>query len=144
MSNWFLDKDIGHVALYDPAAMIMIQGPRRTATYRDEYGQNTTVIIRDKFKLTTKDKLRIANGGHIITEDNDGNLKVFCKRTFLKKGKKRIPVSHKYYAHVTDDSITMVACPVCARFVEVREQLINYQWNPQLEFPHMRYANGNI
>lgn len=143
--DWLLDKDVGHVAMFDPSAMIMIQGPIRTAQYRDRLGQNTGMIIRDRFKMTTKDKLRIASGGHIITEDSDGNLKVFCKRMFIKKGKKRIPVSHKFYAHVTDDSITMIACAVCARFVEVREQLINYQWKPiwKDEFPHMTYANGS-
>ena len=127
--DWILDKDVGHVAMFDPSAIIMIQGPRATSVYRDEVGQNNGIIIRDKWKLTQKDKLRIANGGHIITEDADGNLKVFCKKRFLKFGKKRIPVSHKFYAHVTDDSITMVACAVCARFVEVREQIINYQWS---------------
>jgi hypothetical protein len=132
----------GVMALWDPSAMVMIQGPIATAQYRDEYG-NTNMMITDKWKMTTKDKIRIAHGGHIITKDSDGNLKVFCKRMFLKLGKKRIPVPHKFYATVTDELEIYIACAVCARFVQVREQLIDYQWNPKLEFPHMRYADGS-
>jgi len=127
--DWILDKDVGHVAFsYEASQMVYLQGPIRTAQYRDEYG-NTGIIIRDKFAMTTKDKLRIANGGHIITSDSDGNLKVFCKKMYHKKGRSKWKVPHRFYATVTDDSITMIACAVCARFVKVREQLINYQWS---------------
>jgi hypothetical protein len=128
--DWFVDPIIssGGTFVFDPASMIQVQGPIRTSVYRDELGQNTGIIIRDKFAMTTKDKLRIANGGHIITSDSDGNLKVFCKKMYHKKGRSKWKVSHRFYATVTDDSITMIACAVCARFVKVREQYIDYQW----------------
>jgi hypothetical protein len=119
----------GVIGLWDPTAMIMIQGPIRTSQYRDELGQNCGIIIKDYWKMTTKEKIRIANGGHILTEDSEGSIKIFCKRMFLKKGKKRIPVSHEIFACAVDQSIVYMACAVCGRFVKVREQIINYQWN---------------
>lgn len=130
----------GTITVWDKLALVQLQGPIRTATYRDELGSNTGMIIRDKWKLAFADTLRIANGGHIITKDSDGNLKVFCKRMFLKKGKKRIPVSHKFHATVTDESVIYVACAVCARFVKVREQLIDYQWKLIKDVGHVAWS----
>jgi len=128
--DWFVDPIIssGETFIFDPASTIQVQGPIATSTYHDELGQNTGIIIRDKWKMTTKDKLRIAYGGHIITEDSDGNLKVFCKKMYHKKGRSKWKVPHKFYAYVTAKDVVYVACAVCARFVYLREQLIDYQW----------------
>lgn len=129
--DWLLDKDVGHVALWDPSAIVMMQGPIRTATYRDDHG-NTGVIIRDKWKLTEYDKLRFANGGHIITEDTDGVIRVHCKKMYLKFGKKKFPLPRLPPIIITAQLAVATYCPVCKRFVDIREQIIDYQCEPNI------------
>jgi hypothetical protein len=131
--TWYYDKLIpdGTVAVWDKSAMVMIQGPIATSQYRDELGQNTGVIVRDKWKLTQMELLRITKGGHIITEDSEGNITVYCKKIYFKIGKRKWKLPPKVtHFKVTGDDVIASVCPVCSKIVQVREQLIDYSWNP--------------
>ena len=128
--EWHLDKDVGHVAMsYDASPIVFLQGPTRTATYHDELG-STGMVIRDFSRMTTIDKLRLVNGGHIITEDKDGVMNVYCKKMYIKRGKRKFPLPPLPPLIIVSDSAVATFCPVCNRFVKLREQVINYQWKP--------------
>jgi hypothetical protein len=127
--TWYHDNDFppATVSVWDPSAVVMLHGPARTATYRDELG-STGMVIRDFNKMTYLDKLRFANGGHIITEDSDGVMKIYCKKMYLKFGKKKFPLPPLPPLIIVSEAAVATYCPVCKRFVKLREQLINYQW----------------
>ena len=126
--DWCIDSTLSDKALFwDTSSMVTIRGPPRIAQYRDDSG-STGLILRDYWSMTSQDKLRFANGGHIITEDTDGVIRVYCKKMYLKFGKRKYPLPKLPPLIITAESAVATFCPVCNRFVKLREQLIKLNW----------------
>lgn len=122
------------MTFWDSPSPVFFNGPVRVSTYK-EYLEETIPKGMMVPGFNMKTEVHLIKWGHIITRDSEGNTIIYCKKSFWKKGKHRIPIPPTEPVVITETSVIAAECPVCLRYVKVRESYFKNKWYFNIKMP---------